>query len=1102
MLSHLKVSLVICTWLCNAAVSTVEHSPPDIKSLNPFESTGGSGVISTAVSSESDIPVTEFPGYGKYFYQTGVAQENENLQNLKNCSKVPVVTSAPVLRCPDVSSFSRYLIQGDNDTLEVEIEWVGGVFYLPREPVHVQLKSLKISEANITSFNISSETQILQSLGKLDLSGNPDFDAQSLVNLGTFESLTNLSMRGSALKTLDGQLPYLLQHFPRLEYLDLSLCEIGHSNSSANFTPNTVLPSLRHLDLSGNPDFNAQVLVGLGKMDSVTHLSMSGSAIKTLHDQLPNLLQNLPKLEDLDLSYCGLRHHDDPDIFSSKTMVRSLKALHLNGNPDFNAQVLVKLGRLESLTLLSMSGTAVKTLDAELPSLLQNLPKLQHLDVSATGISYLVDPEIFTSNTELTYLNVANNDKLSFVTFHIDVIHSLIHLNLSNCILRGIKVHEESVACSHLPHYLEMGSGKIEVLDLSNNRLKEVPPTLLSALCNDSFAFYISGNDLGEASENCQTYHLSHFLDSHPEGASNVKVIIGREELDFREKDALLNCQWNSCPVGCQCESKKKIVDCRNVGLKSVPKVAPSSAKVLLLQNNSLMTLEGIESPAWCNLQVLDAGYNNLSQIFPKRGMHGNCACAPGESQSIKQRTCFPQNLEKLILNNNILRNHTDHHGCSLFSPLHGLDLSGNQIKSLVPICDGFLEHLKTLNVTDNEIAIISDDSISHYPSLETLVISNGTTTHLSKHPKRVIISYNTGASPNTTTASPSTNSSTSTTSSPTENTADGNKKPASVVIMGLVAVVLILVICALSCYTVCWANQCGWINKCFRLNNTVTNRKKYDCFVVCSSRDFREVREMLIIPLTQRGYSIAWHDNAFVPGDWIMQNVERAVQNSSRMLVFGTKNLVSSRWGLHEIRRGRHEEFVNNDFKIMALVTKTLPKKLNRDLYEIICLRTHIKLTDRDYIEQICRFLPPQEPVNDGDLRPDGLHMTINDISDLLQRYEEIMRIERQTSTVRLAELFHTHRERDKVSIRVDIATSFSSHVCDDKTKCPTCQNERSAMVQRFKGSSYSHSSSTLNILDTNSLNEYVLDGDTGEDITDILNEDSFCKSWKRTTV
>ncbi|XP_068240369.1 toll-like receptor 2 isoform X2 [Palaemon carinicauda] len=903
--------------------------------------------------SDSNGAVSEVPGLGSVLNDIGTSfgsdlndtstsvgsvsnetvEDNEINNDTKMCSKEPIDNSIYILRCPDVLAFDKHFIQGDNNSFEIEIESVGGVFNFPQHLGQIHLESLRISEAKLTFFNSSSETQFLQSLKKMDLSGNPDFDAQSLVNLGKLESLTYLSMRGSALKTLDKHLPYLLK----------------------------------------------------------------------------------------------------------------------------------------------------------------NLPNLEYLNVSSTGITYLDDPYIFDSNKKLKHLDISGNDKLSFIIFHADFIHQMTYLNLSNCILRRIKV-EEDLMCN-MPHYNQKDVGIMEVLDVSNNRLKEIPPSLLSALRNNSFLLNISGNDFGEASENCLTIHLWHFLQSLP-----TKVHVpGEEELRFREKIALSKCQWNSCPPGCQCNRKKKIVDCSNIGLKTLPQVAPSSAETLLLQNNNLTTLEGIQSAAWCNLKILNVGYNNVSRIFYDHKIEGNCTCQSKEAYSDEQERCLPQNLEEIHLNNNTLQNFTKN-DCLLLSPLHELDLSGNKMKTLASICDGPLNYLETLTVTGNTIGNISENDIYQYPKLNILHISEGTKYNESIQLYSKNLSIIVGDRKE---VSLDIEGSSLSTSSPTGNISCDTSPPVKEVsdelIMTAVALVILIILVLFTCYNNYRRNSSTGIKRKFEPQKSIAKRKKYDCFVVCSSEDFTRVREMIIVPLTQRGYSIAWHDNAFVPGDWIMHNVERAVQNSSRMMIFGTQNLVSSRWGLHEIRRGSHEEFVNPDFKVLALVDETLPKTLNRDLYDIVCLRTHIKLTDPDYIEQICRFLPPQELPENSDLQPDSLQESLNDINEFLERYEEIRRKERLTSARRLGELFHTSREQGKVSIRVDIGTAFSSHVCDDTATCPSCQKEQYALIQRFKAGPYS--SSALNLSETSTRQEYTIDGESCEDITDILNEDGFIRGWKRTT-
>ncbi|XP_068241844.1 LOW QUALITY PROTEIN: probable serine/threonine-protein kinase DDB_G0278509 [Palaemon carinicauda] len=892
-----------------------------------------------------------------------------------------------------------------------------------------------------------------------------------------------------------------------------------------------------------------------------------------------------------------------------------LKKLDISGNPKFEIHTLVDGGKLQdSLTHLSMRGTAVNQLDDQLPKLLRNYPNLEYLDVSYTGITYLHDPLIFTSNLKLTHLDASSNDKLGFVKLHYDTVQRLEHLNLSNCSLRTIEVQ------GHYSEYYKKDPGNMKDLDVSNNKLKEIPPLLLSALRNGSFFLNISSNDFEKASENCQTFHLWNFLQSLKKiGVEGSHVhVIGKEEVSFMELNALSNCPETSCPPGCRCNSKKKTVDCRNLGLTLIPYVAPSWAEVLLLQNNNLTTLEGIQSPVWCKLRILNVGYNSLSQIFSVDTMKPKCHCL-SETYGKDVRSCFPQNMEKISLNDNVLQNYTKN-GCLLLSPVRDLDLSRNRIEKFAPVCYQSMEHLEKLNLAGNEIADINIQQVAQYPVLQILYVSkcpppfqpglkiyildhnlmnnkcitshrqniqsncdgqtpdaslktcptsqsetttdlNGTTNSSSETTTDLNGTINnssetttdlngtTNSSSETTTdlngtinnssetttdlngtinnssetttdLNGTTNSSSETTTdlngttnSSSETTTDLNGTPnsssetasdvngttSSLEITWTTIAIFFIICFILALIKLFWRNVFRCIRPKILNPRNIGNRKKYDCFVVCSSEDFTRVRDMIIVPLTQRGYSIAWHDNAFVPGDWIMHNVERAVQNSSRMMIFGTQNLVNSRWGLHEIRRGCHEEFVNPDFKVLALVDVTLPKTLNRDLYNIVCLRTHIKLTDRDYIEQICRFLPPQELPENCDLQPDNWQESLNGINELLERYEEIRRKERQISALRQGELFHTYREKGTVSIRVDIGTAFSSHVCDDKATCPSCQKEQYALIQRFKGGP--HSSSALDLSKTSTRREYTIDGESCEDITDILNEDGFIRGWKRTT-
>lgn len=51
------------------------------------------------------------------------------------------------------------------------------------------------------------------------------------------------------------------------------------------------------------------------------------------------------------------------------------------------------------------------------------------------------------------------------------------------------------------------------------------------------------------------------------------------------------------------------------IDLKTVPYLGPSDAETLLLKNNTLFNMSGIESPVWCKLKAVIADGNKISSI-------------------------------------------------------------------------------------------------------------------------------------------------------------------------------------------------------------------------------------------------------------------------------------------------------------------------------------------------------------------------------------------------------------------------------------------------------------------------------------------------------
>ncbi|XP_063613938.1 uncharacterized protein LOC134787151, partial [Penaeus indicus] len=294
-------------------------------------------------------------------------------------------------------------------------------------------------------------------------------------------------------------------------------------------------------------------------------------------------------------------------------------------------------------------------------------------------------------------------------------------------------------------------------------------------------------------------------------------------------------------------------------------------------------------------------------------------------------------------------------------------------------------------------------------------------------------------------------------------------------------AIIIAVIFCVCIMYVRRWYSPGGYTTK----EIEGTSECKYSVFVVHSSKDHEMVRENLIIPLFQRGYSVAWHENAFVPGAWILENIERAVRNSEKMVVFATDNLATSRCSLQEIRRGRCEEMDREEFKVMALVTKTLPRVLAKDLYEVVALRTHIQYSDRDYIEKICRFLRPPRPapVQDAPL------LSATNIRSHLDRFDEMRRGHRDRS---MSEVVHLHRDNEGYVI-----DQYTASINKGARVSPWSQMSQEDRVQMLLKYTKSPEMPTESYAETRSVS-YVLmdqenDGNEDEDSFQLVTSSRF---------
>ncbi|XP_042204161.1 toll-like receptor 2 isoform X2 [Homarus americanus] len=860
---------------------------------------------------------------------------------------------------------------------------------------------------------------------------------------------------------------------------------------------------------------------------------------------------NLTLLADMVLVSLSLQGANVTHISYQQQQLCKLMTLDLSNNPNLGAAFFQELEDLPSLTNLLLHRTSLATI--RLPDLLSKLTSIQHLDVSYTGLRD-VPLATFQHNKKLKSLNLAGN-RLIQINLDKGLVQQLTHLNMSGCELHHVRVRSSPAAVETGPGLFP--KSQFQILDVSHNHLASLPASLINVLTSSKSHLNITDNLWQESCNNCSLYYLNYFINMYR------NLVVGKEEVQCFDMEALFSCSWEECPLGCHCNKRKKTVDCTNAGLETIPFVGPADAETLLMSSNNLHNLSGIDSPAWCNLTTLIVDQNQLSILVPP-GLTGHCPCHENWINNSEEKNCTPQHLQTVNLSHNKIKSISSN-DCSLLYPVMELNISSNLFQSLGALACVSLQRLQVLRLDHNMINNVAESEFATYPYLQELYLSNNTLemlqpriTDLMFKLKILDVSHNLLAkfSSNNNRSSHSPFSSMGV--SPLEevylhdnkfsqiepvldlehistlktltlynnlwscNCASIKKVKGTVFkelknhafitavtkmqchlpaekngtnvmhmreeevcqetspdtnFMSMVAFIIMALMIVFVCYHMRWSRLLNKIisEKKMHVSRDPTVGRTYDVFVVHAHRDYERVKQHVIAPLTQHGYSVAWHDNVFRPGDWVLENVERAVRNSRRMLVVVTDNLLNSRWCKQEIRRGRHEEFDKEGFKILALMMDPLPQALPRDLYEIVALRTHVLFTNRDYIERICNFLPapaPQQP------HLEGAYLTDTNIRYLLERFEAIRQRDREHRS-NVCEVFSMARdENNKFEIRSEATWPVE---CQDETNLPTMsEEERREMIRRYnERPPVEHPTRT----DTTSLNYIMIDDDNEEE-------------------
>ncbi|KAL7588215.1 hypothetical protein Lser_V15G40708 [Lactuca serriola] len=271
----------------------------------------------------------------------------------------------------------------------------------------------------------------------------------------------------------------MLYMIPSLKELSLSSCKLSKIVHSHSLNSSRIIPNIKHLDLSFN--YYQGPLPGFFQnMTSLTFLDLS-----TFNLSFTNLLNMIPSVSELHLTYCGLDKILIGPIPESVKRLRSLLVLDVSDNmltgpiPTFvgslvkldlslnqlNGPIPTSLGSLVSLQELLMSSNL---LNGTIPVSFGQLSKLHSLDLSYNSFEGVVSEAHFANLSMLRNLDTSYNSKLTFnVSREWIPPFQLLSLHLSSCnILNGF------------PQWLQ-NQRNLEALMLSNATISGTLPTWL-----------------------------------------------------------------------------------------------------------------------------------------------------------------------------------------------------------------------------------------------------------------------------------------------------------------------------------------------------------------------------------------------------------------------------------------------------------------------------------------------------------------------------------------------------------------------------------------------------------------------------------------------
>ncbi|CAJ1898928.1 unnamed protein product [Sphenostylis stenocarpa] len=303
-------------------------------------------------------------------------------------------------------------------------------------------------DANMFEGSIPSTIGNLSKLALLDL-GNNLFEGALPYELSQLRELQYLSLYNN---NLNGTIPYQLLNLPKVWYMDLGS---NYFVTPPDWSKYSCTPSLTRLALHLNPSLTGVFPSFILECHNLTYLDISQNR---WNGSIPeSLYSNLGKLEYLNLTNCGFEGKLSPNL----SMLPNLKELRI-GNNMFNGSVPTEIGLISGLQFLELSNISAH---GKIPSSLGQLRELKHLDLSVNYFNSTVPSELGLC-TNLSFLSLALNKLSGPLPMSLSSLSRISELGISDNYFSG------QLSASLISNWTQLTSLQVQ----NNNFTGEVPP--------------------------------------------------------------------------------------------------------------------------------------------------------------------------------------------------------------------------------------------------------------------------------------------------------------------------------------------------------------------------------------------------------------------------------------------------------------------------------------------------------------------------------------------------------------------------------------------------------------------------------------------------